>query len=183
MGRIFVVELEGRAYRCKFCKTNLALADDLVSRVLSFLYFSLFLWVLDIICFFLLFFPPSVLWNIAYSLFMIPATVRWLNLGCNFCFPDLFWEYLVSFFKNRRILLFPPEFLNKKRITLEQRTLVGFLLYPCWFEFDWIGFQMPLIVVQVYRRFLLQSLIDRLAETFSMSYTLSCFYNLNLHLY
>lgn len=32
MGRIFVVELEGRAYRCKFCKTNLALLDDLVSR-------------------------------------------------------------------------------------------------------------------------------------------------------
>ncbi|XAR56520.1 hypothetical protein NMG60_11037044 [Bertholletia excelsa] len=32
MGRIFVVELEGRAYICKFCKTQLALADDLVSR-------------------------------------------------------------------------------------------------------------------------------------------------------
>ncbi|KAK4771187.1 hypothetical protein SAY87_031719 [Trapa incisa] len=32
MGRIFVVELEGRSYRCKFCKTHLALADDLVSR-------------------------------------------------------------------------------------------------------------------------------------------------------
>ncbi|KAG5546193.1 hypothetical protein RHGRI_018391 [Rhododendron griersonianum] len=33
MGRLFVVELEGRAYRCKFCKTHLALADDLVSRL------------------------------------------------------------------------------------------------------------------------------------------------------
>uniref|UniRef100_A0A7N0SXW8 Protein yippee-like n=1 Tax=Kalanchoe fedtschenkoi TaxID=63787 RepID=A0A7N0SXW8_KALFE len=32
MGRIFVVELEGRAYKCKFCDTHLALADDLVSR-------------------------------------------------------------------------------------------------------------------------------------------------------
>ncbi|KAK6946687.1 Yippee/Mis18/Cereblon [Dillenia turbinata] len=32
MGRIFVIELDGRAYRCKFCKTHLALADDLVSR-------------------------------------------------------------------------------------------------------------------------------------------------------
>ncbi|XP_058773660.1 protein yippee-like At5g53940 [Vicia villosa] len=32
MGRIFVVELEGRSYRCKFCKTHLALADDLISR-------------------------------------------------------------------------------------------------------------------------------------------------------
>ncbi|KAK2968421.1 hypothetical protein RJ640_004427 [Escallonia rubra] len=32
MGRIFVVELEGRTYRCKFCKTHLALVDDVVSR-------------------------------------------------------------------------------------------------------------------------------------------------------
>ena len=32
MGRVFVVELEGRSYRCKFCKTHLALADDLISR-------------------------------------------------------------------------------------------------------------------------------------------------------
>ncbi|KAF8024102.1 hypothetical protein BT93_F1335 [Corymbia citriodora subsp. variegata] len=32
MGRIFVVELEGRSYRCKFCKTHLALANDLISR-------------------------------------------------------------------------------------------------------------------------------------------------------
>ncbi|XP_044500140.1 protein yippee-like At5g53940 [Mangifera indica] len=32
MGRIFVVELEGRSYRCKFCRTHLALPEDLVSR-------------------------------------------------------------------------------------------------------------------------------------------------------
>ncbi|XP_051115123.1 protein yippee-like At5g53940 isoform X2 [Andrographis paniculata] len=32
MGRIFVVDLEGRSYRCKFCKTQLALADEVVSR-------------------------------------------------------------------------------------------------------------------------------------------------------
>ncbi|KAF8024104.1 hypothetical protein BT93_F1337 [Corymbia citriodora subsp. variegata] len=32
MGRIFVVELEGRCYRCKFCETHLALAEDLISR-------------------------------------------------------------------------------------------------------------------------------------------------------
>lgn len=34
MGRIFVVELEGRSYRCKFCNTHLALASDCVSQVL-----------------------------------------------------------------------------------------------------------------------------------------------------
>ncbi|KAG7024814.1 Protein yippee-like protein [Cucurbita argyrosperma subsp. argyrosperma] len=32
MGRIFVVEREGSSYRCKFCNTQLALADDLASR-------------------------------------------------------------------------------------------------------------------------------------------------------
>ncbi|KAI3466093.1 hypothetical protein Pfo_022756 [Paulownia fortunei] len=32
MGRIFVVDLEGRTYICKSCKTHLALADELVSR-------------------------------------------------------------------------------------------------------------------------------------------------------
>ncbi|XP_010675478.2 protein yippee-like At5g53940 [Beta vulgaris subsp. vulgaris] len=32
MGRLFLIELEGRAYKCKFCKTHLALVDDLVSR-------------------------------------------------------------------------------------------------------------------------------------------------------
>lgn len=32
MGRIFVVELEGRSYRCKFCKTHLALVSDVFSK-------------------------------------------------------------------------------------------------------------------------------------------------------
>ncbi|XP_030511918.1 protein yippee-like At5g53940 [Rhodamnia argentea] len=32
MGRIYLVELEGRSYRCKYCKTHLALAEDLISR-------------------------------------------------------------------------------------------------------------------------------------------------------
>ncbi|KAL9272840.1 yippee-like-like protein [Drosera capensis] len=32
MGRVFVVELEGKSYKCRFCKTHLALAQDLVSR-------------------------------------------------------------------------------------------------------------------------------------------------------
>ncbi|GMJ13870.1 hypothetical protein like AT5G53940 [Hibiscus trionum] len=32
MGRVFVVELDGRSYRCRFCRTHLALPDDLVSR-------------------------------------------------------------------------------------------------------------------------------------------------------
>lgn len=45
MGRIFVVDLEGRSYRCKFCKTHLALADELVSRVIfslsSFFHYSI----------------------------------------------------------------------------------------------------------------------------------------------
>ncbi|GKV02018.1 hypothetical protein SLEP1_g14505 [Rubroshorea leprosula] len=32
MGRVFLVELDGRSYRCKFCRAHFALLDDLVSR-------------------------------------------------------------------------------------------------------------------------------------------------------
>ncbi|XP_058199303.1 protein yippee-like At5g53940 [Rhododendron vialii] len=32
MGRVFLVELEGRSYRCRYCHSPLALADDVVSR-------------------------------------------------------------------------------------------------------------------------------------------------------
>ncbi|XP_039061478.1 protein yippee-like isoform X1 [Hibiscus syriacus] len=33
MGRLFVVNLEGKVYSCKHCKINLALVDDIVSKV------------------------------------------------------------------------------------------------------------------------------------------------------
>ena len=39
MGRVFLVELEGRSYRCRFCNNNVALADDVLSRVLSLFIF------------------------------------------------------------------------------------------------------------------------------------------------
>ncbi|KAK8593218.1 hypothetical protein V6N13_043178 [Hibiscus sabdariffa] len=32
MGRLFVVNLEGKVYSCKHCKTHLALVDDIVSK-------------------------------------------------------------------------------------------------------------------------------------------------------
>ncbi|KAL2931897.1 hypothetical protein RDABS01_037307 [Bienertia sinuspersici] len=32
MGRVFLVELDGKYYRCKFCESPLALADDILSR-------------------------------------------------------------------------------------------------------------------------------------------------------
>ncbi|CAN1748624.1 Protein yippee-like [Linum perenne] len=32
MGRLFVVNLEGKIYSCKHCKTNLALSEDIVSK-------------------------------------------------------------------------------------------------------------------------------------------------------
>ncbi|KAM2734488.1 hypothetical protein EV2_037787 [Malus domestica] len=32
MGRIFLIELDGRTYRCRFCDSALALADDVLSR-------------------------------------------------------------------------------------------------------------------------------------------------------
>ncbi|KAJ6301570.1 hypothetical protein OIU77_015806 [Salix suchowensis] len=59
MGRIFVVELEGRSYRCKFCGTHLALPDQLVSKVSRnppfFLVFSTVHGIVDSVCSSLLF--------------------------------------------------------------------------------------------------------------------------------
>ncbi|KAI6703723.1 hypothetical protein NL676_012859 [Syzygium grande] len=35
MGRVFLVELGGRGYRCRFCNSPLALADDVLSKSFS----------------------------------------------------------------------------------------------------------------------------------------------------
>ncbi|KNA13177.1 hypothetical protein SOVF_119110 isoform A [Spinacia oleracea] len=35
MGRVFLVELDGKAYRCRFCDSPLALAEDVLSRSFS----------------------------------------------------------------------------------------------------------------------------------------------------
>ncbi|KAI8001254.1 Protein yippee-like [Camellia lanceoleosa] len=35
MGRVFVVEVEGRSYRCRYCHTSLALTEDVLSRSFS----------------------------------------------------------------------------------------------------------------------------------------------------
>ncbi|CAJ2644037.1 unnamed protein product [Trifolium pratense] len=32
MGRLFLINLEGRIYTCKFCRTHLALYEDIVSK-------------------------------------------------------------------------------------------------------------------------------------------------------
>ncbi|KAL2930987.1 hypothetical protein RDABS01_036397 [Bienertia sinuspersici] len=47
MGRLFMVNLEGKIYSCKHCRTHLALSEDVVSKVSFFLlfYFSFFLFV------------------------------------------------------------------------------------------------------------------------------------------
>ncbi|KAB2601247.1 protein yippee-like [Pyrus ussuriensis x Pyrus communis] len=35
MGRIFLIELDGRTYRCRFCDSALALAGDVLSRIVK----------------------------------------------------------------------------------------------------------------------------------------------------
>ncbi|CAN1259411.1 Protein yippee-like At3g11230 [Linum perenne] len=42
MGRVFVVNLEGKIYSCKHCKTNLALSDDIVSKISLLLHLVVF---------------------------------------------------------------------------------------------------------------------------------------------
>ncbi|CAN1748623.1 Protein yippee-like [Linum perenne] len=42
MGRLFVVNLEGKIYSCKHCKTNLALSEDIVSKISLLLHLVVF---------------------------------------------------------------------------------------------------------------------------------------------
>lgn len=54
MGRLFVVNLEGRIYSCKHCRTHLALCEDVVSKVVlvppsSHLDFSKFVVAVEIL--------------------------------------------------------------------------------------------------------------------------------------
>lgn len=44
MGRLFLVQLEGKMYSCKHCQTHLALFEDILSKVffLFFLFFCVF---------------------------------------------------------------------------------------------------------------------------------------------
>ncbi|XP_047308312.1 protein yippee-like At5g53940 isoform X2 [Impatiens glandulifera] len=35
MGRVFLVQIEGKSYRCKCCSSPLAVADDILSRTFS----------------------------------------------------------------------------------------------------------------------------------------------------
>jgi predicted NAD/FAD-binding protein len=35
MGRLFLMHLDGNAYSCKFCRTHLGLAADIISKVTS----------------------------------------------------------------------------------------------------------------------------------------------------
>lgn len=37
MGKLFLIELEGKIYSCKHCGTHFALADDIISKVSPFL--------------------------------------------------------------------------------------------------------------------------------------------------
>ncbi|PKU76843.1 Protein yippee-like [Dendrobium catenatum] len=36
MGRLFLVNLDGKVYSCKHCQTHLALCEEIVSKVKSF---------------------------------------------------------------------------------------------------------------------------------------------------
>lgn len=80
MGRIFLVDLEGRAYRCKYCKTNLALADDLISKVLSF---SIYVYPFWFQC------PVNIILIFFFILFL-QVVLKGLDSECEFFFLDYY---------------------------------------------------------------------------------------------
>ncbi|KAK9152837.1 hypothetical protein Sjap_000317 [Stephania japonica] len=104
MGRVFLVELEGSVYRCKFCRSHLALADDLVSRVTLFLSISS-----DTLCFQL---PPrkAYLFNTAVNVTVGTPEERMMLSGmhtvadifCCCCGQIVGWKYETAHDKTQK---------------------------------------------------------------------------------
>ncbi|KAF7149792.1 hypothetical protein RHSIM_Rhsim02G0133300 [Rhododendron simsii] len=103
MGRVFLVELEGRSYRCRYCHSPLALADDVVSRVSSL---SLSLDVVVYACSFNCSRGRAYLFNNAVNVSVGPTEERTMISGlhsvsdvfCCCCGQILGWKYVSSLY-------------------------------------------------------------------------------------
>ncbi|KAL1289167.1 hypothetical protein HN51_057862 [Arachis hypogaea] len=92
MGRVFLLELQGRAYRCRFCDTPLALSDDVLSRSFTCLR------------------GRAYLFSNVVNITLGPQEERMMMSGwhtvedifCCCCGQMLGWKYVVAHDKNQR---------------------------------------------------------------------------------
>ncbi|THG05927.1 hypothetical protein TEA_006358 [Camellia sinensis var. sinensis] len=99
MGRVFVVEVEGRSYRCRYCHTSLALTEDVLSRSFSCNHGKAYLvhkvWLLHL--FALLF---SLIVNITVGpveeRIMFTGTHTVSDIFCCCCGQILGWKYVTA---------------------------------------------------------------------------------------
>ncbi|BFG27813.1 hypothetical protein CerSpe_140870 [Prunus speciosa] len=91
MGRIFLVELDGRSYRCRFCDSPLALADDIISRSFNCRHGSAYLF--------------STVVNITLGpeeeRLMISGLHTVEDIFCCCCGQILGWKYVIAHDKNQ----------------------------------------------------------------------------------
>jgi hypothetical protein len=74
MGRLYLIQLDGRIYSCKHCRSHLANSDELLSRVIAS--FSS--------CFF-----PLLFWDFVCGLLLLPFLMVYYHMV--FCVTRFWW--------------------------------------------------------------------------------------------
>eukprot|EP00898_Chlorokybus_atmophyticus_P009249 jgi/Chlat1/954/Chrsp108S01382 len=92
MGRLFLITLEGKVYSCRFCRTTLALCDELVSKSFHCRH------------------GKAYLFNTVVNVSLGPQEERPMTTGlhtvadifCNTCQQIVGWKYIEAFEKNQK---------------------------------------------------------------------------------
>ncbi|XP_030528870.1 protein yippee-like At5g53940 [Rhodamnia argentea] len=92
MGRVFLVELGGRAYRCRFCNSPLALADDVISKSFSCRQGRAFLFSNVV----------NIMVGAEEDRFMLSGMHTVKDIFCCCCGQILGWKYVAAHDKNQK---------------------------------------------------------------------------------
>jgi hypothetical protein len=65
MGRLYLIQLDGRIYSCKHCRSHLANSDELLSRVIASFSSRFF---------------PLLFWNFVCGLFLLPFLMVYYHM-------------------------------------------------------------------------------------------------------
>jgi len=92
MGRLYLIQLDGRVYSCKFCRSHLAQSDELVSRAFHCRH------------------GKAYLFNTVVNVSLGPQEDRLMTTGkhtvadifCNSCQQVVGWKYELAFEKSQK---------------------------------------------------------------------------------
>ncbi|XP_024385511.1 protein yippee-like At5g53940 isoform X1 [Physcomitrium patens] len=94
MGRLYLIQLDGRVYSCRYCRSHLAQCDELVSKVMSFHCRH----------------GKAYLFNTVVNVSLGPQEDRLMTTGkhtvadicCNCCQQVVGWKYESAFEKSQK---------------------------------------------------------------------------------